>query len=69
LAVSIEEITNVIVTHSDALFDQVSSVAVELVLELLLALLGTAADGVDPGLVEPVPGAEATVDFEGDVAV
>jgi len=45
------------------------SVAVELVLELLLALLGTAADGIDPGLVEPVPGAEADVDFESDVAV
>uniref|UniRef100_A0A0A9HL41 Fus6 n=1 Tax=Arundo donax TaxID=35708 RepID=A0A0A9HL41_ARUDO len=66
---SIEEITHVIVTHSDALLDQVGPVAVELVLELLLALLGAAVDSVDPGLVEPVSRAEAAVDFECDVAV
>jgi hypothetical protein len=45
------------------------SVSVELVLELLIALIGAAGDGVDPRLVEAVARAEAAADLGGDVAV
>jgi hypothetical protein len=44
-------------------------VAIELALELLLALLGAAVDGIGPGLVERVFRAEAAVDFVRDFPV